>query len=102
MTRRPPRSTLFPYTTHFRHRQPAHFDMGCTTRYPLPTGASATVNLGSRILGDGVKVALPLTLTGLGANLPPNPPETEIGRASCRDRAKISVVAVSLKKKNWF
>src|SRR2546430_5761196 len=32
MIRRPPRSTLFPYTTLFRSRQGAHLDHGAGTR----------------------------------------------------------------------
>src|SRR2546430_3298349 len=37
MIRRPPRSTLFPYTTLFRSRSSDYFDRGCAARL-LPPG----------------------------------------------------------------
>src|SRR3989449_11643989 len=86
MIRRPPRSTLFPYTTLFRSPgdDVAGEDDQALLSQPLhPVG----------VHGEGL-VPVPLSLGGrrrrrLG----------EIGRASCRERVSISVVAVSLKKK---
>src|SRR2546426_12062139 len=67
MIRRPPRSTLFPYTTLFRSQ------------------------LGGRV---GVPVHDVLLVRRVDADR-----LRQIGRASCRGRVEISVVAVSLKKK---
>src|SRR5256885_16007051 len=81
MIRRPPRSTLFPYTTLFRsiggdvvqeHRAQRGEHLA-----RAPTG------------GDPEYLGSP----GLRTGVP------EIGRASCRERVEISVVAGSLKKK---
>src|ERR1017187_11015173 len=72
MIRRPPRSTLFPYTTLFRSV------IGIVAvQSPVQTGnpyGPADSRIGG-VLND-----------------------QQIGRASCRERAQISVVAVSLKK----
>src|SRR5256885_16562084 len=75
MIRRPPRSTLFPYTTLFRSRSPRARAAG---RIPASGGR--------RPAGAHARAASP----GRGY---------EIGRAACRERGEISGVAVSLKKK---
>src|SRR2546426_413687 len=79
MIRRPPRSTLFPYTTLFRSlavpAAPANkLQLVPGENVPVPSLAKLTEPVG--VEGDA-----------------------EIGRASCREREQISVVAVSLKKK---
>src|SRR2546426_198907 len=80
MIRRPPRSTLFPYTTLFRSlavpAAPANkLQLVPGENVPVPSLAKLTEPVG--VEGDA----------------------EEIGRASCRERAEISVVDVGLKKK---
>src|SRR2546429_8279519 len=70
MIRRPPRSTLFPYTTLFRSSARSLLNRG-----PSCGWVRSRVCTGS------------------------TPGEPKIGRASCRERVEISVGAVSLKKK---
>src|SRR5258708_12581807 len=41
MIRRPPRSTLFPYTTLFRSRFAAHVEYGLPVIFELPAGTDA-------------------------------------------------------------
>src|SRR3712207_9370637 len=111
MIRRPPRSTLFPYTTLFRSR-----DLEDTVADPGRAGVAAPqIGVGLRAFSYNVDgrighVVNPrlvevseetqdgdegcLSIPGLWA-----PTVREIGRASCRERVSISVVAVSLKKK---
>src|SRR5437763_3330793 len=52
MIRRPPRSTLFPYTTLFRSRLPAVY--GLSRRDGLRSGGGAHAQ-GSRVFGDGAE-----------------------------------------------
>src|SRR2546422_11087374 len=117
MIRRPPRSTLFPYTTLFRSltgrrehfhtlRQYGGLSGFCKREESIydtfnaghaGTGVSAAIGMavardlaeqhhkGVCVVGDGAMTS--------GMTL------EEIGRASCRERVEISVVAVSLKKK---
>src|SRR5256886_14194448 len=126
MIRRPPRSTLFPYTTLFR----SPIALGTDAGNPLTLhGASVFMELeamqASGLTPRDVLVAatanaaraLGLDSTGttsagatadlvvLDADPLPDIRNVrqialgEIGRASCRERVQISVVAVSLKKK---
>src|SRR3712207_9047901 len=55
-----------------------------------PSENQSDVAVISRPLGRLIRVAVPTS---------PSPLKPEIGRASCRERVEISVVAVSLKKK---
>src|SRR2546425_577801 len=69
------------------------------------TITTATFRL--RAAGSTADVPAMVTVNAAGtvATLTPSSPlvqGTEIGRASCRDRAEISVVAVSLKKNRSF
>src|SRR5256884_9277789 len=57
------------------------------------TGAGSATTIGATIGGSAVTSALPtITVTPGSASL-------KIGRATCRERAEMSVVAASLKKK---
>src|SRR5256885_11790402 len=61
MIRRPPRSTLFPYTTLFRSangRAMAHFDNGASTRPDLLIGADGRMDSVARkfVAGDNTPV----------------------------------------------
>src|SRR3989441_10408354 len=81
MIRRPPRSTLFPYTTLFRS-------------WPVPVSeqlAKAVV-----VAPSAKKLTVPVAKGGVATE---SVTVAEIGRAACRERGEISVVAVSLKKK---
>src|SRR3712207_9489658 len=123
MIRRPPRSTLFPYTTLFRSLTMA------SSAGRLPSQASAAYAAAkagvvmfskhvaneagrdgvrvnclapSSILTERVKHLMPEETQRQVAAMHPlgrmgTPEDVEIGRASCRERVKISVVAVSLK-----
>src|SRR3712207_9259313 len=53
MIRRPPRSTLFPYTTLFRSNDTSDGDTGPNNRqnYPVITDATTAVGLGTTIQG---------------------------------------------------
>src|SRR2546430_17474600 len=113
MIRRPPRSTLFPYTTLFRSRgarrriRPAA--LGAHARRPIlpvqPAGAAVpTIRRGTPPAGGDVAVREPghgllgaaaaagrarrdhLDSTGACVSPSARPPEWEIGRASCRAR----------------
>src|SRR3989475_10310868 len=101
MIRRPPRSTLFPYTTLFRSKI---FDPFFTTKAEgVGTGLGLSIcygvarEHGGRIWVDSLPgggatfvVALPRDPRREGRALPEAPtptlPATEIGRASCRER----------------
>src|SRR2546429_9574775 len=87
MIRRPPRSTLFPYTTLFRSDSPNH---------PNPSLRRVRTEGLIRRLSAMLGVNAPGTKPAVYAL---NPLDHKIGRASCRERGEISVVAVSLKKK---
>src|SRR5256885_16635348 len=105
MIRRPPRSTLFPYTTLFRSLQLAgaagvpviHF--GTDTATFLEDFAAA----GGDVIGVDWRIPLDEAWRRIGAraiqgNLDPPAllaPSAEIGRAPCRERGEISGVAGS-------
>src|SRR2546430_14551459 len=108
MIRRPPRSTLFPYTTLFRSLHPwvafgimplfALANAGVSLQgldlsgaAPLAVGAGIVSGL---VLGKPIGIVL-ASIAAVRLKLCVLP---EIGRASCRGRVEISVVAVSLKK----
>src|SRR2546425_542815 len=82
MIRRPPRSTLFPYTTLFRSDRPKSKVEGATTVKVKVAGLVVKPN------GEAVIVTTVDPATA-----------EQIGRASSREREEISEVAVSLKKK---
>src|SRR5256885_17233673 len=84
MIRRPPRSTLFPYTTLFRSASPSP-----------PRVAARNEAYGSSSLRSW-KVSSTSQSRHSDTRIP-----WQIGRASCRERGQISVVAVSLKKKRY-
>src|SRR5256885_16154653 len=91
MIRRPPRSTLFPYTTLFRSfclRTCCDFPVGGRAPQCCNGGGPARAAILSQETFDGTK-----------SRAYRQGPGTEIGRASCRERGEISVVAGSLKKK---
>src|SRR5256884_9922133 len=101
MIRRPPRSTLFPYTTLFRSRKP----IGPTIFTSPPKARSSLGGLcggirPSRVNGYEIPFVEHFLATCVyqvkieGARV-----LEKIGRASCRGRGEISVVAGSLKKK---
>src|SRR3989449_543147 len=89
MIRRPPGSTLFPYTTLFRSSDSFTYkacDNGTTNGSPDgKCSGTATVSITVTPVNDAPAAS--------------NDSATEIGRASCREREKISAVAVSLKTK---
>src|SRR2546427_13205813 len=95
MIRRPPRSTLFPYTTLFRSRQRER------VAKPLCLGRAGPARAGRRLRPTAA--ALPLgrgrPAHGSHGRQRPAAKQQQIGRASCRGRGYISVVAGSLKKK---
>src|SRR5438309_2758759 len=83
MIRRPPRSTLFPYTTLFRSRHPdrrAREQQSCAWRTPCACGPYGCGNMGARLVPkDAVAHATPAgprarvgpkVRTWLGALLP--------------------------------
>src|SRR2546422_10796745 len=91
MIRRPPRSTLFPYTTLFRSC--------CSCLW----GATGDAPQGSSPRAKGfVCDELPQARDSQVIKIMDRIicESLEIGRASCRERVEISVVAGSLKKKN--
>src|SRR5256885_15378829 len=98
MIRRPPRSTLFPYTTLFR--SDGHLkDVADELRVKeVELGPVEAVELKVKPnlpkLGPKLGKELGAVREGLAAG-----EVEEIGRASCRERGEISVGAVSLKKK---
>src|SRR5260370_29940534 len=71
MIRRPPRSTLFPYTTLFRSNQPVTFNevtvalqeysanvvRGTLTRVTFGGQASVTIPAGQEIFSDGIRLS---------------------------------------------
>src|SRR2546427_10880530 len=81
MIRRPPRSTLFPYTTLFRSY-----------------GASGPVRSAGAARGRLTRPRIRWNTTK-NIGVMKIPTQAEIGRASCRGRGEISGGAVSLKKK---
>src|SRR2546429_8241531 len=99
MIRRPPRSTLFPYTTLFRSSRSGFAgDSGDEGR-----GAASGIPPGGRRVDSHVPDARKagegcFPDAGFGCIVARR--REEIGRASCRERVEILVVAVSLKIKN--
>src|SRR5688572_16644881 len=84
MIRRPPRSTLFPYTTLFRSLSAADLP-------PSPT-KSSNLSETAEVPACNVPSRSPLPALAIA-------PETkQIGRASCRERVQQTVEAVSLEK----
>src|SRR5437899_10439547 len=109
MILRPPTSTLFPYTSLFRSqlcRKQAgscadHVGDCATGRHPGPRGVLSVrppARPRDRLAQSGGPNAAP-SYHSHQTVLPPAG-TIEIGRASCRERVKISVVAVALKKNN--
>src|SRR2546425_390772 len=88
MIPRPPRSTLFPYTTLFRS----------DSLWSFTTNVPPTVTVQAPAPG-ATGVPLNTTVTASFSKAMNAASITKIGRASRRERVKISVVAVSLKKK---
>src|SRR2546426_443826 len=85
MIRRPPRSTLFPYTTLFRSPNPA------TAFSTMTVGTGAATPPGSYTLTiTGASGTLTRTTS---VTLTVSPAPVQIGRASCRERAQSSVEA---------
>src|SRR5256886_15849037 len=95
MIRRPPRSTLFPYTTLFRSLDTSFGVRLAGLAAPLVV-IYVAADVGS-ITGGWMSGAL--IRRGWSVNRGRKTALLEIGRASCRGRGEISVVAVSLKKK---
>src|SRR2546428_12049557 len=96
MIRRPPRSTLFPYTTLFRSG-------GALAR---EVDRAAVVVRGDQVAAgrgraEGHRAGGLVRGGGLGGEVAgaAHDKGREIGRASCRERVEISVGAGSLKKK---
>src|SRR5258707_9705819 len=88
MIRRPPRSTLFPYTTLFRSYQPPSFRIG---------GAITVVTLGTVVL-----LAIRFTLrpvASIGNSDVPAEPDRKSTRLNS-SHANISYAVFCLKKKN--
>src|SRR3712207_9349049 len=107
MIRRPPRSTLFPYTTLFRSGGDVYDqavavvlrDKKASTSYiqrRLQIGYNRAASLMERMEKEGI--VGPANHAGKREILMETA-GAEIGRAACRGRGKISVVAASLKKK---
>src|SRR5258706_13234715 len=95
MIGRPQRSTLFPFTTLFRSSVTVSNVETITGGAAADTVVLATQATGGTIdLGGGSDT---LTLSVAANTLSVG----KIGRASGRERGKISVVAVTLKKKRW-
>src|SRR5258706_13034774 len=90
MIRRPPRSTLFPYTTLFRSEHTSELQAEDGIRDWSVTGVQTCAR-------SEEHTSELQSLTNLVCRL-----LLEIGRASCRERVKISVVAIALKKKKTF
>src|SRR5438034_11653803 len=101
MIPRPPRSTLFPYTTLFRSRRPD---------VPLRVGPVRQSDRGEvRDQQDDLSGGPWARDGGAGARIVGEAPvaavlhrrasEREIGRASCRERVEVLVVAVVWRKK---
>src|SRR5687767_15912383 len=89
MTRRPPRSTLFPYTTLFRSPRSGaspHWHSLSLSSPPEPPGVG----------GESYRLPTCAADDHGGRGLL----RVEIGRASCRERVEVSVVVGSLNKKN--
>src|SRR5690554_8138255 len=109
MIRRPPRSTLFPYTTLFRSAQAARlrrcrahlWQLAALYSEPAPAaqsgGAACRPGYPGAGLGPADRSRAILPRAGHPAA---DPIARQIGRASCRERVQISVVAVSLTTKS--
>src|SRR2546421_12910466 len=111
MVRRPPRSSPFPYTTLFRslvlpaarvlsERVPARQVLLGATHLPLP-GADLVHDRERdrrQVAEDAWHRVVPVEQEPVRKELEQQE-EREIGRASCRERGKISVVAGPFKKK---
>src|SRR2546430_12528737 len=93
MIRRPPRSTLFPYTTLFRSVTAAP---GAASTTPLPAryGSPIRRSAGTR----------PAPAAGAGAAAPPPPPATPRGRAHVltpvTDKNRMAASALNKKKQS--
>src|SRR3712207_7422076 len=88
MIRRPPRSTLFPYTTLFRSFQPIAVEAHAADAHRLQ------LHLGLPLVDIGVRLAL---------DAPPEAVGAELDRKSTRlnsSHANISYAVFCLKKKN--
>src|SRR3712207_9544461 len=103
MIRRPPRSTLFPYTTLFRSEVVAHLALGVrdSVGHDLPNPTARRVGVVHRYVyaraagGDLLEAHLARSIylaldavpadAALGAHLG-GPGVEQIGRASCRER----------------
>src|SRR5260370_40546931 len=98
MIRRPPRSTLFPYTTLFRSTRggPTAAPGAMANVYPLLTKGGAAKPESSSSMRQACKTVLSVGGAHAAAGPPSGP---KIGRASCREKGEISVTAASLKKK---
>src|SRR2546429_8097452 len=96
MIRRPPRSTLFPYTTLFRSHQRSATSGG-VGKAQVPRAPRERVG-GQRAKRWGTWRARGQRVLSRD-RAPESAGPNQIGRASCRERVEISVVAVSLKKK---
>src|SRR3712207_9081201 len=98
MIRRPPRSTLFPYTTLFRSKVPATFEDGSTEKvvpgegtYKVASDGTVTFEPEKGFTGEGTGVTVvrkdkngtPATAKYTPTVTPVTP---KIGRASCRER----------------
>src|SRR5256885_13932259 len=102
MIRRPPRSTLFPYTTLSRSKAAARaveeiggvVDLDIAPPRPEPATRAVRTFLFSDIV-DSTRLAEAMGDDTWEQLLRWH---DQIGRASCRERVEISVVAVSLKK----
>src|SRR3989449_11584273 len=91
MIRRPPRSTLFPYTTLFRSRRAVRPIRG----EPVHDAPRATGGRRLPVRREGIEEVLE---EGLLDGVPAGEARA-IGRAACRGRVEISGVAVFFKKK---
>src|SRR2546427_11825931 len=93
MIRRPPRSTLFPYTTLFRSRQRER------VAKPLCLGRAGPARAGRRLPPTAAALPLGRGRPAHGSHGRQRRAAKQIGRASWRERGEISGVAASLKKK---
>src|SRR2546430_5229366 len=98
MIRRPPRSTLFPYTTLFRSRYIVRIGAPGTARGSAPSSARAL----SRLMGDAFSTSAPSTIpnAACGAGGPGPPPATEEHTAEDHAKANIVIPALLVTKKN--
>src|SRR5256886_15327999 len=71
MIRRPPRSTLFPYTTLFRSRYIVRIGALGMARGSAPSSARAL----SRLMGDALSTSAPSTITNAALGAPAPAPQ---------------------------